>query len=94
MKIHKQQYIAYKGSYRSHRCLSLEILFSVFLSVTSKFPEKLKEAQVVPCYKKSNALDKSKYRPASILINLFYYEVFFYILEHLLFYIRCVGNNF
>jgi hypothetical protein len=33
----------------------------------AKFPEKLKEAQVVPCYKKSNALDKSKYRPASIL---------------------------
>jgi hypothetical protein len=24
-----------------------------------KFPEKLKEAKVVPCYKKSNALDKS-----------------------------------
>jgi hypothetical protein len=24
-----------------------------------KFPEKLKEAQVVPCYKKSNALDKN-----------------------------------
>jgi hypothetical protein len=32
-----------------------------------KFPEKLKEAQVVPCYKKSNALDKSNYRPVSIL---------------------------
>jgi hypothetical protein len=31
-----------------------------------KFPEKLKEAQVVP-YKKSNALDKSNYRPVSIL---------------------------
>jgi hypothetical protein len=32
-----------------------------------KFPEKLKVAQVVPCYKKSNALDKSNYRPVSIL---------------------------
>ena len=32
-----------------------------------KFPEKFKEAQVVPCYKKSNALDKSNYRPVSIL---------------------------
>jgi hypothetical protein len=29
----------------------------------AKFPEKLKEAQVVPCHKKSNALDKSNYRP-------------------------------
>jgi hypothetical protein len=34
----------------------------------AKFPEKLKEAQVVPCYKKSNALDKSNYRPVSILL--------------------------
>jgi hypothetical protein len=33
----------------------------------AKFPEKLKEAQVVPCHKKSNALDKSNYRPVSIL---------------------------
>jgi hypothetical protein len=33
----------------------------------AKFPEKLKEAQAVPCYKKSNALDKSNYRPVSIL---------------------------
>ena len=33
----------------------------------AKFPEKLKEAQVVPCYKKSNALHKSNYRPVSIL---------------------------
>jgi hypothetical protein len=32
-----------------------------------KFPEKLKEAQVVPCYKKSNTLDKSNDRPVSIL---------------------------
>ena len=34
---------------------------------SSKFPVKLKEAQVVPCYKKNNALDKSNYRPVSIL---------------------------
>ena len=33
----------------------------------AKFPEKLKEAQVVPCHKKSNALDKSNSRPVSIL---------------------------
>ena len=33
----------------------------------AKFPEKLKEAQVVPCYRKSSALDKSNYRPVSIL---------------------------
>jgi hypothetical protein len=41
-----------------------------------KFPEKLKEAQVVPCYKKSNALDKSNYRPVSILpvISKFFEE--------------------
>ena len=32
-----------------------------------KFPEKLKGPQVVPCYKKSNALDKSNYRLVSIL---------------------------
>jgi len=34
---------------------------------TSEFPEKLKEAQVVPCFKKNNTLDKSNYRPVSIL---------------------------
>ena len=34
----------------------------------AKFHEKLNEAQVVPCYKKSNALDKSNYRPVSILL--------------------------
>ena len=33
----------------------------------AKFPEKLKEAQVVPCYRKSSALDKCNYRPVSIL---------------------------
>ena len=33
----------------------------------AKFPEKLKEAQVVSCYKKSNTLDKSNYRPVRIL---------------------------
>jgi hypothetical protein len=39
-----------------------------------KFPEKPKEAQVVPCYKKSNALDKSNYRPVSILPGLVIYN--------------------
>ena len=34
---------------------------------TSEFPKKLKEAQVVPCFKKNNTLDKSNYRPVSIL---------------------------
>ena len=40
-----------------------------------KFPVKLKEAQVlVPCYKKSYALDKSNYRPVSILpvVSIFF----------------------
>jgi hypothetical protein len=32
---------------------------------TSEFPKKLKEAQVVPCFKKNNTLDKSNYRPVS-----------------------------
>ena len=38
------------------------------------FPEKLKEAQVVPCFKKNDMLDKSNYRPVSILpfISKFY----------------------
>ena len=30
---------------------------------TSEFPEKLKEAQIVPCLKKNNTLDKSNYTP-------------------------------
>ena len=34
---------------------------------TSEFPKKLKEAQVVPCFKKNNTLDKSNYRPVSML---------------------------
>jgi len=34
---------------------------------SSEFPDQLKEAQVIPCYKKNNALDKSNYRPVSIL---------------------------
>lgn len=34
---------------------------------TSEFPEKLKEAQVVQCFMKNNTLDKSNYRPVSIL---------------------------
>ena len=34
---------------------------------TAEFPEKLKEAAVVPCFKKNNALDKTNYRPVSIL---------------------------
>jgi hypothetical protein len=33
---------------------------------TSEFSKKLKEAQVVPCFKKNNTLDKSNYRPVSI----------------------------
>jgi hypothetical protein len=41
----------------------------------TKFPEKLKEAQVVPCYKKSNALDKSNYRPVSILPVIIYVDL-------------------
>jgi CCR4-NOT transcriptional regulation complex NOT5 subunit len=40
----------------------------------SIFPEKLKEAQVVPLFKKNNSLDKCNYRPVSILptISKFY----------------------
>lgn len=34
---------------------------------TSTFPDKLKEAQVVPLHKKNNTLDKGNYRPVSIL---------------------------
>ena len=41
---------------------------------TSKFPQNLKEAQVVPCYKKNNAIDKINYRPASIIL---YISIFF-----------------
>jgi hypothetical protein len=33
----------------------------------SVFPNKLKEAHVIPLYKKSNTLDKGNYRPVSIL---------------------------
>ena len=33
-----------------------------------KYPEKLKEAQVVACYKKSNALDKSEYTASNFKI--------------------------
>jgi hypothetical protein len=56
-----------------------------------KFPVKLKEAQVlVPCYKKSYALDKSKYRPVSILpvISIFFERA---INDRLVFY---VSKNF
>ena len=40
----------------------------------SIFPEKLKEAQVVPLFKKNNSLDKCNYRPVIILptISKFY----------------------
>ena len=31
------------------------------------FPDRLKEAQVTPIYKKSDALQKSNYRPVSVL---------------------------
>jgi hypothetical protein len=41
---------------------------TVCSSITnSVFPEKLKEAQVVPLFKKNNSLDKCNNRPVSIL---------------------------
>ena len=33
----------------------------------SKFPSDLKNAEIVPCFKKGNPLDKTKYRPVSVL---------------------------
>lgn len=35
--------------------------------LTSKFPDSLKIAQVVPIHKKNSTLDKGNYRPVSIL---------------------------
>ena len=34
-----------------------------FSIATSKFPDRLKEAQVIPVYKKKSPLDKQKYPP-------------------------------
>ena len=34
---------------------------------TDVFPNRLKEAQVTPLHKKNNALDKTNYRPVSVL---------------------------
>ena len=44
--------------------LSTLINFSI---ANSKFPNRLKEAQVIPVYKKKDPLDKHNYRPISIL---------------------------
>ena len=43
--------------------LSELINFSI---ATSQFPDRLKEAQVIPLYKKKDPLDKHNYRPISI----------------------------
>ena len=45
----------------------------------SVFPEKLKAAQVFPLFKKNNILDKSNYRPISVLptISKFYERAIF-----------------
>ena len=45
----------------------------------SVFPEKLKAAQVFPLFKKNNSLDKSNYRPISVLptISKFYERAIF-----------------
>ena len=58
-----------------------------------KFPENLKEPQVVPCYKTSNALDKSNYRPVSILpvISKFFERA---INDQLVFYFRNIFNSY
>ena len=37
---------------------------------TSKFPDDLKEADVIPVYKKKSKLSKENYRPTSILPNI------------------------
>ena len=37
---------------------------------TSKFPNDLKEADVIPVYKKKSKLSKENYRPISILPNI------------------------
>ena len=37
---------------------------------TSKFPDDLKEADVIPVYKKKSKLSKENYRPISILPNI------------------------
>ena len=37
---------------------------------TSIFPDKLKEAQVTPLFKKNDPLDKRNYRPVSVLNNI------------------------
>ena len=37
---------------------------------TSKFPDDLKEADVIPVYKKKSKLSKESYRPISILLNV------------------------
>jgi hypothetical protein len=39
----------------------------LFLILTSVFPTRLKEAQVVPLHKKNDPLDKKNYRSVSIL---------------------------
>ena len=44
--------------------LSTLINFSI---ANSKFPNRMKEAQVIPVYKKKDPLDKHNYRPISIL---------------------------
>jgi hypothetical protein len=40
----------------------------IYKTITkSVFPDQLKQAQVVALHKKNNALDKSNYRPVSII---------------------------
>ena len=53
-----------------------EDLFATFIYnndikslLDENFPEDLETTEVVPVYKKKNLIDKSNYRPASILLN-------------------------
>ena len=45
---------------------TLQLLFNNAIS-NSEFPENLKLADVTPVFKKSNTLDKTNYRPISVL---------------------------
>ena len=53
-----------------------EDLFATFIYnndikslLDENFPEDLETTETVPVYKKKNLIDKSNYRPASILLN-------------------------
>jgi hypothetical protein len=61
------------------------LMFNLFICLVTKSsfiglnPEKLKAAQVSPLFKKNNSLDKSNYRPISVLpmISKFYERAIF-----------------